>query len=97
MTGLAISSSVRSTFACYPGPAHSDRSLRSKGTASYPLTGPADLRVDPDKLTPVGLDPRIGWTDRFRRYLALVRVSAKDRKAFVISAVRAVVAKGSFG
>jgi hypothetical protein len=27
----------------------------------------------------------------------LARVSAKDRKPFVISAVRAVVAKGSFG
>ena len=55
MTGLAISSDVRSAFACCPGPTHSDRSLRSKATASYALSGPTAVKVIPDKLTPVPL------------------------------------------
>ena len=37
MTGLAISSDVRSAFPCCPRPTHSDRSLRLKATASLRL------------------------------------------------------------
>src|SRR6516225_8365320 len=36
-----------------PRPAHCDRSLRSKTTASYAFTGPTDLKSIPHQLTPV--------------------------------------------
>jgi hypothetical protein len=67
MTGLAISSDLRSAFPWGPGPIYSDRSLRSKATASYAVSGPTAVKVTPDKLTPAPRGAADDWKRRFRR------------------------------